>query len=348
MRKQVDAMATAIMMLLCLTWGLQQSAIKAVSGEMAPLLQIAVRSGGSAALVWLVSRYLFRDQWLKGVAWRSGLVVALLFSGEFLLVAEGLRWTTASHMAMFLYTSPLFAAIGLHLVRPEERLNLWQWLGVLIAFGGIVLTFSAPQEVTTASPSAPNMLLGDFMGLCAGAAWGLTTVVLRTSRLNDAPAAQTLYYQLAGAFLASIVVALVTGKMGITITPLLVVSLSFQTIVVAFMSYLVWFWLLRHYLASRLGVLSLMTPLFGIAFGAILLREPLTLAFLAGGSFVLGGLVLVSRGKGRGTFKVVDDCQEKAVNVQPAIEVVSACRSATGAERGSFASNQEDLAKTTL
>lgn len=321
MRKQVDATATTIMMLLCVTWGLQQTAIKSVSGEMSPLLQIAFRSGSSAALVWLVSHFLFRDQWLRGVAWRSGLVVAILFSGEFLLVAEGLRWTTASHMAMFLYTSPLFAAVGLHLVRPEEHLNLWQWLGVLVAFGGVVLTFSAPQETTAVSPASPNLLLGDFMGLCAGAAWGLTTVVLRTSRLNDAPPAQTLYYQLAGAFLLSAFVAVITGKTAITVTPLLVVSLSFQTIVVAFISYLVWFWLLRNYLASRLGVLSLMTPLFGIAFGAILLSEPLTWAFLAGGSFVLGGLVLVSRGKRWGRIAA---CEEP-LNPQPAVEPSTVC-----------------------
>ncbi|PQO33129.1 DMT family transporter [Blastopirellula marina] len=316
MRKQVDATATTIMLLLCVTWGLQQTAIKAVSGEMSPLFQIAFRSGGSAALVWLVSHFLFRDQWLRGVAWRSGLVVAILFSAEFLLVAEGLRWTTASHMAMFLYTSPLFAAVGLHLARPEERLNLWQWLGVLVAFGGVVLTLSAPPESTAVSPASPNLLLGDFMGLCAGAAWGLTTVVLRTSRLNDAPPAQTLYYQLAGAFLLSAFVVVVTGKTAITVTPLLVVSLSFQTIVVAFISYLVWFWLLRNYLASRLGVLSLMTPLFGIAFGAILLSEPLTWAFLAGGSFVLGGLVLVSRGKRWGRIAA---CEEPLAP-QPAVE----------------------------
>ncbi|RCS40763.1 DMT family transporter [Bremerella cremea] len=345
MRKQVDATATAIMMLLCLTWGLQQTAIKSIAGEMAPLLQIAIRSGGSAALVWLISRFFFRDHWLPGVAWRSGLVVAVLFSGEFLLVAEGLRLTTASHMAMFLYTAPLFAAVGLHLVRPEERLNLWQWLGVLVAFGGVVLTFSAPQESTIVSPTSPNLLLGDFMGLCAGAAWGLTTVVLRTSRLNDAPPAQTLYYQLAGAFLASILVALVSGKMGVTVTPLLVVSLTFQTIVVAFISYLVWFWLLRHYLASRLGVLSLMTPLFGIAFGAILLGEPLTWAFLAGGTFVLGGLFLVSRGKQWGAASLGAIAPAETVCPQPigenATTYLSPCEQQVAGETILVASSEE-------
>lgn len=37
-----------------------------------------------------------------------------LFGLEFLLVGEGMRHTSASHMVVFLYTAPIFAALGLH------------------------------------------------------------------------------------------------------------------------------------------------------------------------------------------------------------------------------------------
>jgi drug/metabolite transporter (DMT)-like permease len=56
----------------------------------------------------------------------------------------------------------------------------------------------------------------------------------------------------------------------------------------------VWFWLLRHYLASQLGVFSFMTPLFGVGFGVWLLNEPLESRFVAGAVLVLIGVVLVS------------------------------------------------------
>ena len=72
--------------------------------------------------------------------------------------------------------------------------------------------------------------------------------------------------------------------------------MAFHTLVVSFASFLVWFWLLRHYLASRLGVFSFMTPLFGIVLGAWLLDEPIELSFVLGAVPVLLGIVLVSGG----------------------------------------------------
>jgi drug/metabolite transporter (DMT)-like permease len=57
----------------------------------------------------------------------------------------------------------------------------------------------------------------------------------------------------------------------------------------SFASFLVWFWLLRKYLATRLGVFSFMTPLFGILFGARLLSEALEPSFLLGIVLVSGG-----------------------------------------------------------
>ena len=71
-------------------------------------------------------------------------------------------------------------------------------------------------------------------------------------------------------------------------------SVVYQGLVISFISYLTWFWLLKKYLASRLGVLSFLTPLFGVAFGILILDEPVTLPFLSGALLVLTGIVMVS------------------------------------------------------
>jgi drug/metabolite transporter (DMT)-like permease len=282
------------MVILCLIWGFQQVAIKAVIADVAPALQVALRSGVSALLVWFFSRLVAGDPWLPGVGLSSKLVVAILFAAEFVFITEGLRWTTASHMAVFLYTAPIFAAIGLHLKLPAERLAWPQWIGIGLAFAGIVVTFLGRHANGAADRTSPNWLLGDLMGLCAGLAWGLTTVAIRTNRLNDAPAAQTLFYQLVGAFVVLLPFALVTDQARFHGSPLAWASLAFQTFVVSFASYLTWFWLLRRYLAARLGVLSFMSPLFGVAFGAVLLREHLDPTFLAGSALVVLGLLAVN------------------------------------------------------
>ncbi|CAM3947179.1 hypothetical protein CCOS865_04365 [Pseudomonas reidholzensis] len=297
-RKSVDGLATAVMVLLCLIWGGQQVAMKAVAGEIAPIMQVALRSGIAAALVWMVGRWVLREAWLPRVWCRSGLLVALLFAAEFLFIAEGLRWTSASHMAVFLYTAPLFAAIGLHLRLPEERLSSVQWLGMGLAFAGIAVTFLAPRPGAEADPALASSLLGDFLGLCAGAAWGFTTVAVRASRLSEAPPTQTLYYQLAGAFLILMPLALLSGQSALSLTPLALASLAFQTLAVSFASYLIWFWMLRRYLAARLGVMAFMTPLFGVVMGYLWLDERTSLGFLLGAALTVVGLVIVNLSKG--------------------------------------------------
>ncbi len=110
------------------------------------MMQVSLRSGIAAVLVWLVGRWMLRKAWLPGVWRRSGPVVGALFVAEFLFIAEGWRWTSPSHMALFLYTAPLFAAIDLHIRLPEERLSLPQWLSMGMAFLGIAVTFLLPRE----------------------------------------------------------------------------------------------------------------------------------------------------------------------------------------------------------
>ncbi len=282
------------MVVLCIIWGLQQSVLKLAAGDIAPIMLIALRSGISAVLVGLFMLYQREQVSLNDGNWRPGLLVGVLFALEFLLVGEGIRYTTASHAVVFLYTAPIFAALGLHWMIPAERLTTLQWLGIACAFGGLVLAFLGSDATQHATGAADNMVLGDAMALLGGMAWAATTVVVRCSGLSKASASQTLMYQLLGAFVLLLAAAFSLGQTTIHPTPLMWGSLLFQALVVSFASFLVWFWLLRHYLASQLGVFSFMTPLFGVGFGVWLLNEPLETRFVAGAILVLFGVVLVS------------------------------------------------------
>ena len=294
-RRALDGQVIALMTGLCAIWGFQQVAIKAGAVDMAPMLQLGVRSAIAAVLVWLLVLARGERLSLADGSWRPGLLVGLLFALEFVMVGEGLRHTTASHMVIFLYTAPMFAALGLHWKLPSERLKPAQWLGIAVAFGGIVVAFSGGSGAANGSS-----LLGDGMGLLAGALWGATTVTVRCSRLTDLPASQTLLYQLVGAGVLLIGMSAALGQTTINPTPQLIASMAFQVLLVSFASFLIWFPLLRRYLASQLGVLSFMTPLFGIGFGVWLLDEPLEPNFIVGAALVLSGILLVS---GYGWFR---------------------------------------------
>jgi len=293
MRKALDSKAVGCMLLICTIWALQQIVIKATAEDFTPIFQLGLRSGGAAVLVlalmlWRGEGIVVRDGSLP-----AGLLVGFLFSLEFLLVGEGLRHTSASHMVVFLYTAPIFAALGLHLRLPAERLVPLQWLGIVLAFGGIAGAFLWRVPGPTTAWTA-GVVWGDFLGLMGGLLWGATTVVVRCSRLSTVTATRTLLYQLVCAFVLLTCVAIATGQAHFNPTPMVWSSLAFQIVVVSFASFLLWFWLLRQYLASRLGAFSFLTPLLGVAFGALLLGERIEPSFALAAVPVLLGIVLVS------------------------------------------------------
>ncbi len=292
-RHQLDTRALLCILLCCVLWGINQSAAKAALPEVPPLLQAALRSLGAAGLVLMWSRWrgiaLFeRDGTLPG-----GLLAGALFAGEFALIFWGLQYTHASRMIVFIYLSPFVVALGMPLIARSERLRPVQWAGMVAAFGGVALAFS---EGFGAPAAGPLQWLGDAMGLLAALLWGATTLAIRATRLSQAPAEKTLFYQLA---VSAPLLGLGAWALGETWptrwSSLAIGSMFFQIVVITFASYLLWFWLIRHYPATRLASFTLLTPLSGLLAGMALLGEPATARLLAALVAVAAGIWLVNR-----------------------------------------------------
>ena len=291
-RKRIDNAAILLMVVICGVWGSQQVAIKAAADDMSPFLQVGLRSAIAALFIGVLFQRrdnIFGRLRDRNIA-KMGAIVGLLFALEFVLVSIGITLTTASHMALYLYTAPLFSAIGLHFLLPEERLSRLQWCGLAIAFLGIAIAVTmVPQNGNT-----QWSLTGDLCGLFAGMAWGASSVAIRCSRLATIPSSCTLFYQLATTALILLLIGLMLGETTVQLTTVLVMSLTFQTVIVAFLSYLIWFTLLRYYHVASLGTLILMTPAMGIIAGVLFLGESLQPAFIAGALLILIGLLCVS------------------------------------------------------
>ena len=288
-RKALDAVAFEVMLLLTALWGFQQVAIKLTAPDVSLVMQAAIRSIVATALLLAWAR-------LRGIALFGrdgtlgpGLLAGLLFGGEFVLIYAGLAHTNASRMIVFIYTTPPLTALGLHLFVPGERLRPLQWAGVLLAFAGLAIAFADGLFV------AKTTWVGDLCGALAALLWASTTVVIRATRLARATATKTLFYQLAVSAAMLPLASWLLGEKGVVaLTPLAVASLAYQGVVVAFASYLAWFWLLTRYLAAPLSVLSFLTPMFGVVFGVLFLSEPLTGTFAAAAAAVGAGIVLVN------------------------------------------------------
>ena len=290
-KTHLDSAAMALMVVLCAAWGLQQVAIKVANAGISPVWQASLRSIGAAVLVWAWAagkgiRLFERDGTLG-----PGLLSAVLFAGEFVFIYWGLNYTTASRGVVFLYTAPFMIALGAHWFLPGEKLRPLQWLGLACAFAGIVSAFAESLGLPTKS-----QLLGDGMLLLAAVLWAATTLVIKGSVLAKVSPAKTLFYQLAGSALVLPFVSLALGEPGvIALTPLVLASLAYQAVLVAFASYLVWFWLVKTYPAGRLAAFSFLTPLFGVLAGALLLSEKVSSALAAALLLVALGIWLVNR-----------------------------------------------------
>jgi drug/metabolite transporter (DMT)-like permease len=220
----------------------------------------------------------------------AGLVAGTLFAAEFCFIYGGLAHTTASRMVVFVYLAPVLTALGLALVVPGERLAPLQWSGVLLAFAGLVAAFA-----DSFGAGGRGTLLGDAFGVIAAALWAATTVLIRGSRLAGVSAEKTLFYQLTVSAALLPLAAWAVGEPGVVrLDALAVGSLLFQGVVIAFASYLAWFWLLTRYYAGRLAVFSFLAPLFGVAFGVLLLGEPMSPTFAFAALLVGAGIGLVN------------------------------------------------------
>jgi drug/metabolite transporter (DMT)-like permease len=291
-RTRLDAVAVAGLLLCAALWGLNQTATKVAVAEIPPLLQAAVRSVGAALL--LTAWAAWRRLPLNPVGlWRPGVLAGALFAVEFGCIFIGLQYTSASRMAVFVYLAPFFVALGMPFIAPGERLRGLQAMGLALAFAGVVTAFG---EGFSAAATGPRQWWGDALGVAAAALWAGTTLVIRGSRLAGAPPEQTLMCQL-------VVSAVLLGLAGLAAgeswpaqaSRLAWAALGFQTVVVTFASYLLWFWLVRHYPATQISSFTLLTPIFGLAAGVGLLGEPLTWRLVAALVAVTLGIALVSR-----------------------------------------------------
>lgn len=292
-RSSLDPFAIVLVVACTALWGVNQVATKVALVDIPPLLQAGVRSLGAAALLVAFARARRLPLWQRDGTLGGGLLAGLLFAIEFACIFVGLQYTDASRMAVFIYLAPFVVALGMPFITASENLDRWQIGGLLAAFVGVVLAFADGFAAPTAGP---RQWLGDALGIAAAVLWGATTLVLRASRLATALPEKTLLYQLAVSGAALLAASTAVGEpWPVQLSATSLWSLAFQTVVVSFASYLAWFWLLRHYPATRLSAFTLLTPMFGLLAGVALLAEPVTPRLLLALAGVSLGIALVNR-----------------------------------------------------
>lgn len=164
----------------------------------------------------------------------SALAAGLIFALEFFFVSSAILRTETSHVSLFLYTAPVFTAVGLHFIIPHERLNRYQWSGIVLAMVGIAVAVGV-----NLSPESNWSLAGDLFAVSAGFVWGMSSILIRCSPLSRIPASCTLFYQLAVTSILLCGYAYMFDEYRIIPEGTAFLNLLCQTVVISFISYMV-------------------------------------------------------------------------------------------------------------
>src|ERR1700729_1765706 len=282
--------AVALMLMLCLSWGFNQIAVKLALPDIPPMLQATIRSAGALPVLLLIARLRGVRIFERDGTLGAGLFAGLLFGLEFVLLFHGLKLTSASRAVVFLYTAPFFVALGSYQFL-GERLRASQWGGLGLSFAGVALAIGVPQADVDA-----RVLLGDLMIVGGGALWAATTLVVKATTLLKVAPEKALGYQVATSIPILAAAAWISGERLTHVPgPLALSLLAYQAFWVVGLTFLLWFALVRTYSASKLSAFTFITPLFGVVASYFIMHDTLTLAFGAAALLVIAGLYLVNR-----------------------------------------------------
>jgi drug/metabolite transporter (DMT)-like permease len=282
--------AVALMLMLCLSWGFNQIAVKLAMSDIPPMLQATIRSVGALPLLLLIARLRGVKMFERDDTLVPGLFAGLLFGLEFVLIYRGLLLTSASRAVVFLYTAPFFVALGSYQFL-GERLRASQWGGLGLSFAGVALAIGVPQADVDA-----NVLLGDVMIVGGGALWAATTLVVKATTLLKVAPEKALGYQVATSIPILAAAAWISGERLTHVPgPLALSLLAYQAFWVVGLTFLLWFALVKTYSASKLSAFTFITPLFGVVASYFIMHDRLSLAFGAAALLVIAGLYLVNK-----------------------------------------------------
>ena len=288
-KNHIDLQGFGIILLLTLLWGFNYPAIKVSNVGFSPIFNALLRSVVASVLGVVYCISIKQPLFHRDIRFFHGFVVGMLFGLEFVCIYLGLLYTNASRAAILVNFSPFVVAIGAYLFL-KEKLGITKISGLILAFFGAYLVFEGKPRTWSMS-----MLTGDILEIAAAFLWGATTIYIKKYLAETVHPINTFLYQLVFSIPIIFVCTLVMEpKWILDVNSSAIAALAYSSIIVAFASYLTWFKLIHTYPVSQLAVFTFLTPVFGVAFGAIFLGEQLTKGLIFGLLFVSAGIYLTN------------------------------------------------------
>lgn len=288
-KDRIDAFGAVVLLGFSTLMGLNQVMIKLVNAGFSPVFQAGLRSACALLPVVLFALIMRRKLSMRDGSLLPGLFSGTLFALEFMLLFTALEYTAVSRASIFMYTMPVWVAIGAHFLIPGERLTPRRALGLVLAVFGVgVAMLDEPPSWT------PNALLGDMMCIAGAMCWAGIALTARATTLSKSSPEMQLTYQLVVSAPILLAVALYIGNPIREPTAVILGLFAFQVLAVVSIGFLCWFAILRIYPASDMTSFSFLAPVFGVLASWIVLDEKLSLSILLALVMVGAGIFLIS------------------------------------------------------
>ena len=282
--------ARVVWLVLALIWGSTWLFIKLGLRDLPPVGFAATRFLLASAILWGVVAARRRPLPRAGRDWALvGATGVLAFGLNYGLLFWGEQHISSGLAALLQATIPAFGLVFAHLHLPGERLTVARLLGVGLGVAGVGVIFSNQLEVSG------EMALWGSTAIVAGAVFvSYSNVLVKARGGHLDPAFLAAGQMVCGLVpLALYAFAYEGGPAAYNWTPLAVTSLLYLTLVGSVAAFLLFYWLVRHMDVTKTMLIALVTPLFAVLLGLLVLGERLTWRTLAGGALIMAGIALV-------------------------------------------------------
>lgn len=276
-KDHIDIKGFFIIVVLTLLWGLNYSVIKISNEGLSPIFTSFLRSAIASFCGIIYCIIIKQNLFQKGILLFHGIMTGILFGLEFVCLYLGLLYTDSARSVILMYLSPFIVALGAHFFL-KERLNIIKIVGLILAFLGIYFIFRG-------KPTSYNklMLFGDLLTIVGAIFWGATTLYIKKFLAGKVHPINTFLYQLVFSMPIILICAFVLEDTWVKHVDIYIAaSLFYQSVIVAFLSYFIWFKLIYIYPVARLSSFTFLAPLFGVFFGAVFRKEEITYGLISG------------------------------------------------------------------
>ncbi len=258
----------ALVLALSFLWGLNWPVMKIGLAEIPPLtFRATMMMAGGPCLLALVRATGTSIRVAPAKWWPLVYVSSFMIVGWMILSALGLRLMQSGSASILAFTMPAWSALlGAWVL--GERFTMRRALALGAGLCGVIVLVSRDPRAFGGSLAGPALMLA------AGAVWGLG-IVLQKSVRWDMPISAVAGWQvtLSGVMLTTSAFAFETPRLS-GLSGAAWASLAFNVFVIAILAYILWFKIIELYAAQVVSISVLLTPVFGVILGSLMLGEP--------------------------------------------------------------------------